>query len=87
MLLIQYNYSVGLKYIHAMTFYSRSELRIDLMKTRPGRISEAYSVFPDFWLSAAPNYTLHVNKGHGSISKYKSSFDLYNFLYMATILY
>ncbi|XP_052224100.1 microfibril-associated glycoprotein 4-like [Dreissena polymorpha] len=54
---------MGLKYIHWLTSTAQSELRIDLMAADR---STAYEVFPNFRLSASPNYTLHVDKGHGT---------------------
>ncbi|XP_052219067.1 neurogenic locus notch homolog protein 2-like isoform X1 [Dreissena polymorpha] len=54
---------LGLKYIHAMTANVTSELRIEL-ETGDGHL--LYEVFPNFRLSAAPEYTLHIEKGHGT---------------------
>ncbi|KAH3781647.1 hypothetical protein DPMN_159548 [Dreissena polymorpha] len=48
-----------------MTFYSRSELRIELMNSR---LRTGYGMYSNFWVSASPNYTLNVDRGHGNIS-------------------
>ncbi|XP_052218123.1 microfibril-associated glycoprotein 4-like [Dreissena polymorpha] len=53
---------LGLKYIHSMTT-NASSLRIDLVAADQ---SSVYEVFQNFRLSAAPNYTLHVDPGQGS---------------------
>ncbi|XP_052237125.1 uncharacterized protein LOC127848612 isoform X3 [Dreissena polymorpha] len=53
----------GLKYIYAMTSNVQTELRIDLMAANG---STAYEVFPNFRLSAASDYRLHVDRGRGT---------------------
>ncbi|XP_052219467.1 angiopoietin-related protein 7-like isoform X2 [Dreissena polymorpha] len=57
---------LGLQYIHAMTYNAKSELRIDLIAADG---STAYEVFPNFRLSSAPNFTLHIDTGHGTAGK------------------
>ncbi|KAH3748372.1 uncharacterized protein LOC127847030 [Dreissena polymorpha] len=54
---------LGLKYIYAMTSNANSELRIDLIAADG---STAYEVFPNFRLSASPNYTLHIDQSNGT---------------------
>ncbi|XP_052235372.1 fibrinogen alpha-2 chain-like isoform X2 [Dreissena polymorpha] len=54
---------LGLKYVHAMTSKAQTELRVDLMAAEG---STVYEVFPNFRLSASPDYRLHVDKGNGT---------------------